>query len=97
MPVTRWCALAVVPAAAYAALTLAALFGIDCAVALDPNRFCWWWSHSWLPTTLGIPAVLAFGCYASLERESPRPALLAAGLVVLTCVYLRGAAAPVLY
>jgi hypothetical protein len=97
MPLTRWCALAVVPAAAYAALTLAALFGIDCAVALDPNRFCWWWSHSWLPTTLGIPAVLAFGCYASMERGSPRPAVLAALLVVLTCLYLRGAAAPVPY
>jgi hypothetical protein len=41
--------------------------------------------------------VLAFGCYASLERGSPRPAIVAAALVVLTCVYLRGAAAPMLY
>jgi hypothetical protein len=94
---TRCCALAVVPAAAYAALTLAALFGVDCDVSLDPQRFCVWWSHSWLPTALGMPAVLAFGCYASVERDSPRPAIVAALLVVLTCVYLRAAAAPVLY
>jgi hypothetical protein len=89
--------LAVAAAAAYAALTLAALFGIDCDIAPDPQRFCAWWSHSWLPTAVGMPAVLAFGCYASAERDSPRPAILAALLVVLTCLYLRGAAAPVLY
>jgi hypothetical protein len=94
--VQRCYVLAVVPAAAYAALTLAALFGIDCDVALDPQRFCVWWGHSWLPTALGLPAVLAFGCYASVERDSPRPAIVAAALVVLTCVYLRAAAAPVL-
>jgi hypothetical protein len=94
---TRWCALAVVPAAMYAAVTLAALFAIDCDVALDPQRFCVWWGHSWLPTALGMPAVLAFGCYASAERDSPRPAIVAAVLVVLTCLYLRAAAAPALY
>ena len=91
---TRWCALAVLPAAAYAALTLGMLFGIDCDVALDPQRFCVWWGHSWLPTALGLPAVLAFGCYASAQRASPRSAIAAAVLVVLTCLYLRGAAAP---
>jgi hypothetical protein len=96
-PLARWCGLAVLPAGAYAALTLVALFGIDCDVSLDPQRFCVWWRHSWLPTTLGLPAVLAFGCYASLERESPRPVIVAAVLVVLTCLYLRAAAAPVLY
>jgi hypothetical protein len=96
-PLARWCALAVAPAAAYAVLTLTALSGIDCDVSLDPQRFCVWWSHSRLPTTLGIPAVLAFGCYASLERESRRPVTFAAVLVVLTCAYLRAAAAPVLY
>jgi hypothetical protein len=96
-PLARWCGLAVLLAGAYAALTLVALFGIDCDVSLDPQRFCVWWHHSWLPTTLGLPAVLAFGCYASLERASPRPVIVAAVLVVLTCVYLRGAAAPVLY
>jgi hypothetical protein len=96
-PLARWCGLAVLPAGAYAALTLVALFGIDCDASLDPQGFCIWWRHSWLPTTLGLPAVLAFGCYASLERESPRPVIVAAVLVVLTCVYLRAAAAPVLY
>jgi hypothetical protein len=96
-PLVRWSAIAVVPAAAYAALTLAALFAIDCDVSRDPQRFCVWWSHSWLPTALGIPAVLAFGCYATLERDSRRPVIIAAALVVLTCAYLRGAAAPVLY
>jgi hypothetical protein len=93
---TRSCVLAVVPAATYAALTLAALFGIDCDLALDPQRFCAWWRHSWLPTAIGMPAVLAFGCYASVERDSPRPTIVAALLVVLTCVYLRAAAAPIL-
>jgi hypothetical protein len=93
----RWCAVAVLPAAAYAALTLAALFGTDCELSPDPQRFCVWWGHSWLPTTLGIPAVLGFGCYASVERASRRPVIVASVLVVLTCVYLRGAAAPVLY
>ena len=93
----RWCALAVLPAAAYAGLTLAALFGIDCDLSADPQRFCVWWGHSWLPTTLGLPAVLAFGCYASLERGSRRPVVVASVLVVLTCAYLRGAAAPALY
>jgi len=96
-PLARWCALTVLPAAAYAAVTLAALFRIDCDASLDPQRFCVWWSHSWLPTTLGIPAVLAFGCYASLERGIRRPVTVAAVLVVLTCAYLRGAAAPALY
>ena len=96
-PLVRWCALAVVPAAAYAALTLAALFGIDCDASLDPQRVCVWWRHSWLPTAVGMPAVLALGCYASLERESRRPVVVAAVLVVLTCAYLRGAAAPALY
>jgi len=96
-PLVRWCALAVAPAATYAALTLSALFGVECDVSRDPQRFCIWWSHSWLPTALGMPAVLAFGCYATLERDSRRPVTVAAVLVVLTCAYLRAAAAPVLY
>ena len=91
---TAWCVLAMVPAAAYAALTLAALFAIDCDVSLDPQRFCVWWGHSWLPTAIGLPATLAFGCWASHVRGSRRPAVAAAVLVVLTCLYLRGAAAP---
>jgi hypothetical protein len=94
---SRWCVLAVTPAAAYAALTLSALFSIHCEWSLDPQRFCVWWSHSWLPTTVGLPAVLALGCWASRERGSPRPAVAAAVMVVLTCLYLRGAAAPVAY
>ena len=93
----RWCLLAAGPAAAYAAATLAALFAVDCDWSLDPQRFCVWWSHSWLPTAVGLPAVLALGCWASMERRSGRPVLVAAGMVVLTCVYLRGAAAPVAY
>jgi hypothetical protein len=94
---TRWYLLAVLAAGAYAALTLAVLFGVDCDVSPDPQGFCVWWSHSWLPTAFGMPAVLAFGCYASAERESARPAVLAAVLVILTCLYLRSAAAPMLY
>jgi len=89
-----WCALVVAPAAAYAALTLAALFAIDCDLALDPQRFCVWWGHSWLPTTFGLPASLAFGCWATHATGSRRPVALAAVLVVLTCLYLRAAAAP---
>jgi len=96
-PLARWCALIVAPATVYAAFTLATLFSLDCDASRDPQRFCVWWSHSWLPTALGIPAVLAFGCYATLERDSRRPVTLAAVLVVLTCAYLRGAAAPILY
>jgi hypothetical protein len=96
-PPTRWCLLAVTPAAAYAAVTLTALFSVPCERSLDPQRFCVWWSHSWLPTTVGLPAVLALGCWASRERGSPRPAVAAAVMVVLTCLYLRSAAAPVAY
>jgi hypothetical protein len=96
-PLVRWCLLAVAPAAAYAGLTLSALFAIRCEWSLDPQRFCVWWGHSWLPTTVGLPAVLALGCWASHERGSPRPAIVAAAMVVLTCLYLRGAAAPVGY
>ena len=96
-PLVLWSLLAALPAAAYAGATLAALFAIRCDVSPDPQRFCVWWGHSWLPTAIGLPAVLALGCWAALERRSPRPALVAAVMVVLTCVYLRGAAAPVGY
>lgn len=96
-PFVRWGVIAVTPAAVYAGLTLAALFGIHCEWSLDPQRFCVWWSHSWLPTTVGLPACLAFGCWAGVVTGSRRPPVVAAVLVVLTCLYLRGAAAPVAY
>jgi hypothetical protein len=89
----RWSLVAVAPAAAYAALTLAALSAMHCEWSLDYQRFCLWWSHSQLPTTAGMPAVLALGCWASRERGTARPAVIAAVLVVLTCLYLRAAAA----
>jgi hypothetical protein len=96
-PLAARCAAATLPAAAYAGLTLASLFALRCEWSLDPQRFCVWWSHSWLPTTVGLPAVLALGWWASRERGTARPAVVAALLVVLTCLYLRGAAAQVPY
>ena len=91
---TLWCVIAALPACGYAIATLAAIEAIPCDVSLDPQRFCAWWEHSALPTLVGLPAVLAFGCYASLETASRRPVTVAAVLVVLTCAGLREAAAP---
>jgi hypothetical protein len=96
-PLVRWGLVAVAPAAVYAGLTLGALFGVECEWSLDPQRFCAWWSHSWLPTAIGMPLCLAFGCWAGVASGSRRPPVIAAVLVVLTCLYLRGAAAPVAY
>ena len=90
-----WCGAMVVPAATYAGLTLAAVAAIPCDVSLDPQRFCVWWAHSWLATVAGAPAVLAFGCYATFATRSRRPVAFAAVLLVLTCLGLRAASAPV--
>jgi predicted lipase len=91
-----WCAGAVL-AGAYAFDTLATVSALPCEVSLDPQRFCVWWGHSALPTLLGVPAVLAFGCYASLTAGSRRPVTVAAALVVLVCLSLRQAAAQEFY
>ena len=72
-----WCAGVVCLAGAYAFDTLAALVALPCDVSLDPQRFCVWWGHSALPTLLGVPAVLAFGCYASLTTVRRRPVTVA--------------------
>jgi hypothetical protein len=53
--------------------------------------------HSALPTLLGVPAVLAFGCYASFSRSSRGPVTVAAVLVVLVCLGLREAAVQEFY
>jgi hypothetical protein len=92
-----WCAGAVLAAGAYAFDTLATVSALPCEVSLDPQRFCVWWGHSALPTLLGVPAVLAFGCYASLTTRSRRPVTVAAALVVLVCLSLRQAALPEFY
>jgi hypothetical protein len=94
---TLWCGAMVVPAAVYAVLTLVAVAAIRCDVSVDPQRFCVWWAHSWLPTVVGVPGVLAFGCYASFATGSRRPVALAAILLVITCAGLRAAAAPAPY
>jgi len=87
-----WCACAVAAAGAYALATLAAILAVPCEHSLDPQRFCAWWGHSALPTLLGVPAVLAFGCYASANARSRAPVTIAAVLVVLVCAGLRKAA-----
>jgi hypothetical protein len=92
-----WCAGVVLVAGAYAFDTLATLVTLPCEVSLDPQRFCVWWSHSALPTLVGVPAVLAFGCYASLTAGRRRPVAVAGALVVLVCLWLREAAFPEFY
>jgi hypothetical protein len=87
-----WCAGVVLVAGAYAYATLAAIVALPCELALDPQRFCVWWGHSALPTLLGVPAVLAFGCYASFAAGSRRPVAVAGALVVFVCLSLRQAA-----
>ena len=84
-------------AGAYAFATLSAILAIPCDHSLDPQRFCVWWGHSALPTLLGVPAVLGFGCYASIASGSRRPVAIAGALVVLVCLGLDGAAAPDMY
>src|SRR5215218_6630821 len=79
-------------AGAYAFATLSAILAIPCEHSLDPQRFCVWWGHSALPTLLGVPAVLGFGCYASFTTRSPRPVVLAGALIVLVCLGLEEAA-----
>ena len=91
------CAGVVLAAGAYAYVTLSALLAIPCERSLDPQRFCVWWGHSALPTLLGVPAVLAFGCYASFTTRSPRPVVLAGALVILVCLGLEEAAVQELY
>ena len=92
-----WCAVTVLLAGAYAALTLASIAELPCETSLDPQRFCVWWEHSRLSTVLGVPGVLALGWYASAISHSRRPVTVVGVLVVLTCLALRQAAAPVFY
>jgi hypothetical protein len=92
VPLAAWCAGVVGAAGAYAFATLAKLLAIPCELSADPQRFCVWWGHSSLPTVLGVPAVLAFGCYASAHVRSRRPVTIAGVLVVAVCVGLRQAA-----
>src|SRR5215211_430773 len=80
-----WCAAMVLPAAIYALLSLSPLAAIHCRESLDPQRFCTWWQHSRTSTFVGVPAVLALGCYASAVARSRRPVTVAAVLVVVTC------------
>ena len=80
-------------AGAYAFVTLSAILAIRCDRSPDPQRFCVWWGHSAPPTLIGIPAVLALGCYASFTTGRRRPVAIAGALVVLTCIGLREAAA----
>jgi hypothetical protein len=87
----------VLAAGTYASLTLAAIAALPCRFSLDPQRFCVWWGHSALPTLLGVPAVLALGCYASFSRRSRTPVTIAAVLVVLVCLSLREAAVQEFY
>jgi hypothetical protein len=94
---TAWCAAVVLLAGAFAFATLSEILAIPCDRSLDPQRFCAWWGHSALPTLLGMPAVLAFGWYASAVARSRRPVTLAGVLVALTCVGLRQAAGLNLY
>jgi len=90
-----WCGLATLAAGAYAAAALIALARLPCDFSLDPGRFCAWWEDSGrAPAFVGVPAVLALGWYASLERDSAWPVLVAAVLVVVTCTALRAAAGP---
>jgi hypothetical protein len=86
------CAGAVLAAGTFSFVTLSEILAIPCERSLDPQRFCVWWGHSALPTLLGVPAVLAFGCYASFTTRSPRPVALAGALVALVCLGLREAA-----
>jgi hypothetical protein len=90
-----WCGGVVTAAGAYAFVTLSQIAAIRCDLSLDQQRFCVWWQHSALPTIVGMPAVLAFGCYASLTAGSRRHVTIAGVLVVLICLGLRQAAAPV--
>jgi hypothetical protein len=92
-----YCAAAVLAAGAYASVTLAAIAALPCELSLDPQRFCVWWGHSALPTLVGVPAVLALGCYASLAGSSRGPVTIAAVLVVLVCLGLREAAVQEFY
>ena len=92
-----WCAAVVAIAGAYAFATLAAIMHIHCEYSVDPQRFCVWWAHSALPTLVGVPAVLAFGCYASASTLSRRPVTIAAAMVWLVCLGLRQAAEADLY
>jgi hypothetical protein len=89
-----FCAAVVLLAGTYAFVTLSAILAIPCERSPDPQRFCVWWGHSAAPTLIGLPAVLAFGCYASFTAGSRRPAAIAGALVALTCLGLREAAAP---
>ena len=92
--IAAWCAFIVVLAGGCAYATLAAILAIPCDLSPDPQRFCAWWRHSTLPTVLGMPAVLAFGCYATLTAGRRGPVVIAGVLVMLTCLGLREAAAP---
>ena len=92
VPLAAWCAGVVAAAGAYGIATLAAILAVSCERSLDPQRFCAWWGHSALPTLLGVPGVLAFGCYASANTRSRAPVTIAGVLVVLVCAGVRKAA-----
>ena len=92
MRLTVWCAAVVLVAGTVAFATLAAILALPCDHSLDPYRFCAWWEHSALPTLIGMPAVLAFGCYASATAGSRRQVTIAGVLVALICLGLRRAA-----
>jgi hypothetical protein len=94
---TTWCAAVVLLAGTFAFATLSAILDIPCDRSPDLQRFCAWWGHSALPTQLGMPAVLAFGCYASASAGSRRPVTIAGVLVAITCLGLRQAAGLHLY
>jgi hypothetical protein len=92
-----WCAAVVLAVGGYAFATLAELLALPCERSLDPQHFCVWWGHSALPTVVGVPAVLGFGCYASVTAGSRRPVTVAGALVVLVCLSLRQAAVQEFY
>jgi hypothetical protein len=92
MRLTAWCAAVVLVAGTVAFATLSPILALPCDHSLDPQRFCAWWGHSALPTLVGMPAVLAFGCYASATARSARPVTIAGVLIALTCLGLRRAA-----
>jgi len=78
-------------------VTLSAIVALPCDRSLDPQRFCVWSQHSAPPTLLGVPAVLALGCYASLAAGSRRAVTIACVLVVLVCLGLSEAAVQEFY
>ena len=93
-----WCLVSVGAAGLHALTVLTAIEATSCAYSLDPARFCAWWEDSGrAPAFVGVPAVLAFGCYASFTLRRRRPVVLAGLLVMASGLGLQMAAAPVFY